>query len=92
VLPVDAHPVALAQPRAETPLRESPAGRPRHAAGRRRQVDVVVLTVQLDQLGADVGTHLAKGAQVLAGQHPRRYLVTKTKCTLSAETTCLPRR
>jgi hypothetical protein len=38
------------------------------------QVDVVVLTVHLDQLGADVGTHagehLAKGAQVLAGQHP----------------------
>jgi hypothetical protein len=38
------------------------------------QVDVVVLTIQLDQLGADVGTHagehLAKGAQVLAGQHP----------------------
>ncbi len=34
----------------------------------------VVLTVQLDQLGAKVGTdageHLAKGAQVLAGQHP----------------------
>ena len=42
------------------------------------QVVVVVLTVQLDQLGADVGTHagqhLAKGAQVLAGQHPTPIL------------------
>jgi putative transposase len=37
-------------------------------------MDGVVLTVQLDQLGAEVGTHagehLAKGTQVLAGQHP----------------------
>jgi hypothetical protein len=42
------------------------------------QVDMVVLTVQLDQLGAQVGTHagehLAKGAQVLAGQHPTPIL------------------
>jgi len=41
-------------------------------------VDGVVLGVQLDQLGADVGTHagehLAKGAQVLAGQHPTPIL------------------
>jgi hypothetical protein len=56
-------------------------------------MDGVVLTVQLDQLGAKVGTdageHLAKGAQVLAGQHPadtwsprptvRRHLVASTK-------------
>jgi hypothetical protein len=60
------------------------------------QVDVVVLTIQLDQLGADVGTHagehLAKGAQVLAGQHPRRYLVTKINCRLSAAPTCPARR
>ena len=38
------------------------------------RMDGVVLTVQLDQLGAKVGTdageHLAKGAQMLAGQHP----------------------
>jgi hypothetical protein len=41
-------------------------------------MDVVVLTVQLDQLGVDVGTHagdhLAKGAQVLAGQPPTPIL------------------
>ena len=39
---------------------------------------MVVLTVHLDQLGADVGTHagehLAKGVQVLAGQHPTPIL------------------
>ena len=39
---------------------------------------MVVLTVHLDQLGADVGTHagehLAKGAQVLPGQHPTPIL------------------
>jgi hypothetical protein len=38
------------------------------------QLDMVVLTVQFAQLGPEVGTHagehLAKGAQVLAGQHP----------------------
>jgi hypothetical protein len=59
-------------------------------------MDVVVLIVQLDQLGAEVGTHagvpLAKGAQVLAGQHPTPMLGHKTTCTLRAATTCLPRR
>jgi hypothetical protein len=39
---------------------------------------VVVLTIHPDQLGAEVGTHagehLAKGAQVLAGQHPTPIL------------------
>jgi hypothetical protein len=41
-------------------------------------MDGVVLAVQLDQLGAQVGTHpsehLAKGGQVLAGQHPTPVL------------------
>jgi hypothetical protein len=59
-------------------------------------VDVVVLAIHLNQLGAEVGAHagehLAEGAQVLAVSTPRQYLVTKTTCTLSAETTCLPRR
>ena len=39
---------------------------------------MVVLTVHLDQLGAEVGTrageHLAKGAQALAGRHPTLVL------------------
>jgi hypothetical protein len=100
VLSVGAHPIALAQP----PRRDALEGV--HQPGDRNvrrvgdeQLHVIVLPAHLDQLGAEVGTyageHLAQGVQMLAGQYPttpRRYLVTKTICTLSAETTCLPRR
>jgi hypothetical protein len=58
------------------------------------QVAMVVLTVQLDQLGAEVGTqageYLAKGAQVLAGQHP--ILGHEDQMHVEAETTWLPQR
>ena len=63
---------------------------------RHQQVHVVVLPVRLHQVGAEVrahaGEHLAKGVRCSPGSTPRRTFVTKTKCTLSAETACLPRR
>jgi hypothetical protein len=56
--------------RAETPVREFMAGDRDLRRVSDEQVDMVVLTAQLDQLGAEVrayaGEHLAKGAQVLA--------------------------
>ena len=61
--------------RAETPLREctSPGDGDLRRGGD-QQVDVVVLAVQLQQVGAEVGAHPGEhpleGVQVVAGQHP----------------------
>ena len=74
-----AHPLALAQPASRDAVEgvHQPGDRDLRQVGD-EQVDVVVLTVHLDQLGAEVGTHAgehqAKGAQVLAGQYPTPIL------------------
>ena len=57
MLPVGAHPVGLAQPPSRDALEgvHQPGDRTVRRVGD-GQVHMVVLTVQLDQLGADVGT------------------------------------
>jgi len=74
-----ADPVALAQPAGGDALERvhQPGDRDVRRVGD-EQVDVVVLAVRLDQLGAEVGAHAGEhrpeGVQVLAGQDPAPIL------------------
>ena len=60
------------------------------------QVDVLRLPVVLHQVATEVSPDRLKDVfqpgQMGVGEDRRRYFVTKTKCTLSVETTCLPRQ
>jgi hypothetical protein len=60
----------------------------------RKQVHVIVLVVELPQLRAPRTVRIASShdRSMSASRTPRRYVVTKTTCAWSAETTCLPPR
>ena len=90
-------PVALPQPPRGHALEA--VHQPRHRDLRRvgdEQVHMIIVTIELHQtraeVGADIVEDLTEQAEMAPVSTPRRYLVTKTKCRFSAETTCRPRR
>ena len=93
---VGSHPLALSQPAGGDACegvykpRDGNLGWVAH-----EQMDMVVLAIHLDQFCAKVAHTLVNtswSVQVLAVQHSAPILGYEDKCTLSAETTCLPRR